>query len=354
MFLFTGNVCSANIFDSDSVLEISVAYDISKLQLEKEDLREKGLPGKITTVNDNKIFNVEVLSRGKGSFDCQQPQLGFIFNKKENKGTLFEGLKKIKLFTKGTCLENKQDDEQDKQIIANYLIYKLYEEFTEYSFKTRLLKIRYSDTSAKIADYIQFGFFLEPVNSIEKRFNFTQIELLDLLTLKEGILALINTPLLSKVNAFEFFIANFDYGIPGYYSHIINDSGNTPLYYGEKNSKMFKSQSGEIFPFIYDFDFSRFGYFGPMCMFGYRFFMGEEFNPDCSADVFKETFQEDLKRFTYGDDVKKNSSGLAQAFTQWEIKQKDLIGELGSEYRKGMIEFMKAFEIVFKEAGTQN
>ncbi len=72
---------------------------------------------------------------------------------------MFEKINKIKLFTKGTCLENKTDNEQDKQIIANYLIYNLYEEFSEFHFKTRLVKINHEDTSKKYLPYDQYAFF---------------------------------------------------------------------------------------------------------------------------------------------------------------------------------------------------
>ncbi len=66
-----GTAVSQTVYDGQEVLEISLFYDIKKLQVEKEDLRESGLPGKLTTLEDGKVFPVEIMSRGGGSFECE-------------------------------------------------------------------------------------------------------------------------------------------------------------------------------------------------------------------------------------------------------------------------------------------
>lgn len=347
ILLLTLSICGnafANIFATQSLLELNLEYDISKLQAEKENLREDGLPGKLTTLSDNKHYEVEILARGAGSFDCQQPQLSFKFKSKQNNGTIFEGLKKVKVFTKGTCLENRQDEDQDKQIIANYLIYKLYEEMADKNFQTRLLRINYTDISGKIAPYSQYAFFLEPVQVLEKRLGLVNLEEPEMQILNTGIVPLMNKDLLSTVNGFEFFIANLDYGVPGFFSHILQGAGSETIYYLEKNAKLFQSPSGEIFPIIYDFDISRFAYFGPICLFGYRFFMSDEFDPTCSVEAIKTSIQEDLNQFRYASDVASNKPKLIQGFHRWKVKHADLISTLGKTYEDGMLVFIHSFD----------
>lgn len=342
------NAFAANIFNDNSVINIELEYNIARLQAEKENLREDGIPGKFKTISNSKTYQIKVLSRGKGSFSCKQPQLKLKFNKKENKGTQFSGIKKVKLFTKGTCLDNDFNKEQDKEIIANYLIYKLYEEVTNYSFRVRLLKIKYIDSSKTYPVYEQYGFLLEPKKVLEKRLALKYVEIPTLFQLAEKIPSLTNPNLLSIVNGFEFFIANYDYGIPGFFSHIINSSEMADIYFGEKNSKMFKKNTGEMFPIIYDFDFSRFGYMAPICTFGYPFF-ATNYNMECSVNVIASNIKNDLNKFKYSIDVHKNSDKMLKALSAWRKKYSILLSMLGKEYLEGLNHFPTAFQKVINE-----
>ena len=340
--LFSFNAFSAPIFDDSSIIEIELEYDIDRLQVEKEDLREEGLEGKLTISSLNKSYPIEVLTRGNGSFACLQPQLKLKFDKDVYKKTVFKKLKKVKLFTKGTCLANKTDSDQDKGIIANYLIYKLYSEMTEYSFKTRLLKIRYHDTSGTYADYTQYGFLLEPKKHVEKRLNLENIDELDLLQMGPLITPRIEKAQLKVVNAFELMIGNYDYGIPGMFSHILNDSWGDEIYYGEKNSKIYEDQNGNLIPFIYDFDISRFGYTTSICTFSLPFFY-DHYNGkfDCSQNALTDIIQKDLARFRYSDDFYLHQKGLLAGLVSWREKHRDLISLLGTAYEMGLDNFIQ-------------
>jgi len=337
------------LFDSNETLELELTYDINKLQIEKEDLRLKGLSGKLITTTDRKEFPVEVLSRGAGSFDCKQPQLKIKFNKKDNKNTIFESLKKVKLFTKGLCLDNKTSVEQDRNILANYLNYKLYEEFTLAHYKTRLVKINYIDSSGTYKPYTQLAFFLEPKNSLEKRLELKYIEKMDLPTLKEEIKLHTDYKQSAIVHAFEFFIANYDYGIPGQFSHIINDSGYGEINFFEKNSKMFVDRSGSYIPFIYDFDISRFGYWGDFCFVGFPFFNHNyPMPPSCNSQGLEAMLVNDLAKFKFQQDVRDHSSYLVNAFRAWRTQYAEEIEYLGTAYSSGFDAFIHAFIEVTK------
>lgn len=344
--LFSLSAISAPIFDDNSVIEINLSYDIAKLQADKENLREEGLEGTLIELSTNLELPVQVLTRGKGSFDCLQPQLKLKFDKKLTKETIFKKLKKVKLFTKGTCLENKTDSEQDRQIIANYLIYKLYEEMTDYSFKTRLLKINYTDISGTYSDYTQYVFFLEPKKNLEKRLKLKNVSHIELLQMADKVVPLLDNETVKLVNAFELMITNYDYGISGLFSHIINDSGYEGAYYGEKNSKIYQNENGKMIPFIYDFDFSRFGYTAPVCMFGYAFFHSNfVYNPECSVENLADTLNRDLKMFKYKDDFYSNLKTLVVGLTAWSDKHKALIDMLGPEYNHGLNNFKATLQL---------
>ncbi len=88
--LFSNSIFAVPLFDESSILEIILQYDITKLQVDKEHLRKSGLNGIIKDVKTQKEYLVEVLSRGKGSFDCQQPQLKIKFDKKIQKNQFLQ------------------------------------------------------------------------------------------------------------------------------------------------------------------------------------------------------------------------------------------------------------------------
>lgn len=327
---------AGSLFASEEPLQITLKYDITKLQAKKDALREEGLPG--TLQIDNTKLDVTVMARGKGSFRCKQPQLKIGFNKATTSGTAFDGYKKIKLFTQGRCLENKTDEETDKKILANYLIYKLYEQVFPRHFKTRLVQVSYTDISGKVKPYKQLAFFMEPEKNVEARLQIKKLEDDDLRILDQQLPALTDADDVSLMNAFQFFIGNFDYGIPGFYSHI--QRGIFPV---EKNVQLYQDGKGVLRPIAYDWDFSRLNYAGSNCGISIRFFADGAMNADCSVEELKFTYADDFVAFHYQDDVYMHVRSLMESFKKWRAANKANIETLGSMYSEQLDAFEQAF-----------
>jgi hypothetical protein len=170
--------------------------------------------------------------------------------------------------------------------------------------------------------------------------------MMQLMELNIRLPELSSADIVSKVNAFEFLIANYDYGIPGYFSHIINDSLSNQIYYGEKNSKMFRDDNGSLIPFIYDFDFSRFGYMGPYCGFGFPFFWGAEPDLECDTNNLKNILLTDLEKFKYKNDVILHLPLFSKSLESWKKKNQSLIELLGKEYSNGLDNFQEALKSI--------
>lgn len=343
MFAMAKALPAGNLFKSDVPLQMTLKYDIKKLQVEKESLEENGLPGSLQI--DNKNLEVAILPRGKGSFSCKQPQLKIDFKKTATAGTPFEDFKKIKLFTTGTCLDNRTDAENDKRILANYLIYKLYEQVFPIHFKTRLVEISYTDVSGKFEPYSQLAFFMEPDKNIEPRLNLKRIEQPELLSLGSKLAEIADPDTVSLMHAFQFFIGNFDYGIPGFYSHIADSVWN-----GEKNVQMFQGADKALYPIGFDWDFSRFNYEGDTCNVSRKFFIDGSASAECSADVLPLIYEEDIAPFRYKSDVIRHLPQLLQAFQQWREANKTNLDKLGSKYNEGLDMFTEAFEQAISKA----
>ena len=64
----------------------------------------------------------------------------------------------------------------EKLILREFLVYKIYNLFTPMSFRVRLLRINYNDTRGKIKRYTQYGFLIEDVDDVTKRNNCREVE----------------------------------------------------------------------------------------------------------------------------------------------------------------------------------
>ncbi len=121
-------------------------------------------------VGNNRSYEFDVELRTRGHFRnkkdiCNFPPLRINFKKKHIEGTIFEGSDKIKLVTH--C--NSDDPEANQNVMTEYLIYRIYNLFTDYSFRVRAAKISYVDINETTNAIIQYAFFIEKTNMIEER-----------------------------------------------------------------------------------------------------------------------------------------------------------------------------------------
>lgn len=336
---------SGTLFQDQAPLQISLSYDISQLKLSKESLRDsdQGLPG-VVSIGDTSI-PVEVTPRGKGSFSCEQPQLKLNFKKSQVQGTPFTDLKKIKLFTSGICIPNGTNPEHDKLILSNYLVYKLYEEVFPIYYRTRLVEISYTDTSGQIAPYKQLAFFMEPEDHIEARLNLHRFEQEDLDKIKNEIVQMTDSEYAAHMHAFQFFIGNLDYGVPGYFYHI---SGSTNVF--EKNMHMYQNkENGKLIPIGFDWDFSRLLYIGRSCGgVSAPFFFGNRGPLQCEPEKLKAVYKVDFAEFRYQNNVVQALPRLVSAFRMWREKEKESFKLLGPEFSQGLDAFIEAFPAAIK------
>lgn len=154
-----------------------------------------------------KEIMVEVRARGhfrKNPDNCDFPPLKLKFRKESVAGTVFEGLKDIKMVTH--CQNEIPDYEQ--YVLQEYLIYKTYNIYTPLSFKTRLARIHYMDMSGPQDTLTRFAFFRENPEDMASR---NHGELLEFESAPQDKL---DQDQLSLMAIFNYMIINTDYSIP--------------------------------------------------------------------------------------------------------------------------------------------
>ena len=222
------------IFGDETPMDLTLKYDIKsfiKNKMKGEYLdAELFIHYKDYTVTKN----IRLKARGNNRRqECFFPPIFLNFKTDPIKSTELKGFKKIKLVTH--CSSSKIYTDY---ILKEYLIYKLYNVLTDYSFRVKLLNMNYVDTSKRKKNYQRFGVLIEPVELLAKRTNSIEIE--SEVVRGENVIE----EKADLVSLFNYMIGNTDWRIKG--GH---------------NMKFLKSLK-EITPFVipvpYDFDYSGF------------------------------------------------------------------------------------------------
>lgn len=198
------------LFASDSILELTIIADLDSLFAfteEEPDYQSARLM--YTNPESEDMIEMNILVKPRGNFrrkpeHCDFPPLKMKFYKSERQGTIFEDLKDVKLVTH--CQTDKQ--EYDQYVLEEYLIYKAYNIFTDFSFKVRLARITYIDAITRADTLTRFAFILENAEHMAERNN---CELLELETVPPEELDLKHFTLMSL---FNYMMLNTDYSIP--------------------------------------------------------------------------------------------------------------------------------------------
>jgi hypothetical protein len=192
-----------SLFESDELFEITLRFDISYYMRKKPE--EEYLDAILTyhTSNSDSI-NKQIKVRSRGILRhswCDFPPLSLNFKMKDSVGQEFSGINKLKMVTH--CKSGYQD-----YILKEYLIYKLYNVLTDYSFRVRLLRINYINTAKESKPIQEFGFFIEPVALFEKRTN--SIELKSIKPNQK----MVKPEMMDRMAIFNYMIGNPDWSVP--------------------------------------------------------------------------------------------------------------------------------------------
>ncbi len=194
------------LFRSDSILEIQVTLPIEDVI---NDLEERNqYESTISYVDEDgqtTVHKVKIHVRGKTRAlkqICSFPPLMLNFKKKEIQNSIFKGQNKLKLVAH--CQDSKLSQEYVRK---EYVVYKMYEIISPYSFKVRLCKITYIDKNNRQEPITYNGFLIESINHLAKRS--------DMKEYKESLRnqEVLNKDNLDKLVLFQYMIGNLDWSI---------------------------------------------------------------------------------------------------------------------------------------------
>jgi hypothetical protein len=227
-----------SLFQSDELLYLELRTDYNVLEEGRwsENERKGGETEYQDAVllygpEDDRIeIPLRVKARGvfrRNPQHCKFPPLMLNFKKKEVKNTLFEKQDKLKLVT--TC-------QTEPEVVKEYLIYKMYNEITEFSYNVRMVEILYFNTAKNKKLNERIGFLREGDERASKRNNAEIIK-------KHHFPFDLNPDSEAKLSMFQFMIGNTDW--------FYTTGQNMDVMYPEDTTLA-------PIPVPYDFDFSEF------------------------------------------------------------------------------------------------
>ncbi len=218
-----------DFFDSDEILEVKMKFSVKEMKYETND----------STYLDSYFYykdekgtwdSVFVDLRARGNFrrdNCYYPPIRMKVKKKNAKGSILEGHKNFKIVL--PCAKSKS---ADAYLVKEYLCYQLFEEVSEYTFSTRMVKISLEDQDSKNGEPEELmGFLIEHDDDVADRFGGE--------ILKEVKIAptfMVDTATV-RHDFFQMMIGNTDWS--SLFRH---------------NEKVLKLDQQRVVPLAYDFD----------------------------------------------------------------------------------------------------
>lgn len=225
-----------SLFDSDEIFKISIRADFKELIKHKEDGEYRDAECSYM-LNDTILIRNELKIRARGNYRrnyCSLPPVMLNFKKTDYLVVANKDLDKMKMVS--VCRQNKTSQQY---IFKEYLVYKMYNILTDYSFKTRLIKLSYVDTGEKLKPDSSYAFIIEPVDVLAERHDAIEIES------KIMHQDLSNYDHMNFVAVFQFMVGNLDWSVP--------------VQHNIKQLKPLKATTTrDVIVVPYDFDFTGF------------------------------------------------------------------------------------------------
>lgn len=303
------------LFYKEEPLELTLKLDLKQLQRSRRD--EKYQDAEMTChVNESFDLTHPVRVKTRGIYrrdNCTYPPFWLNIRHAGIEADSLREVVKMKMVVR--CRSSKQ---YDPYVLREFLAYKIFNLITPFSYRVRLIRLRYIDTGRKNEETLDWAFLIEPDELMEKRLRGKMIKS-DQLSMRT-----VNPHVMDQVAMFQYMIGNGDYSVTGRHNLriIALEDPDQP-------------QGFLVIP--YDFDYTGLinahyavpGEGLPINSVRERYFLG----PCRSDDIFKEVLEEFS---TYYDPI---------------ISYLEGFDYLEQEEREDMIEYIKDF---YRQAGRDD
>jgi hypothetical protein len=229
---------AAKLFRSNDILTLEITAPFKKIFSKRGEDRDQ-YPAKMVLIEGTVRTEFDVLLRLRGNSRadrdiCNFPPLKVEFNKEQVKKTLFAKQKDLKLVTH--CRGGSSKYQQ--YYVNEYLLYRMYNEVTDQSYRVRLANITYLKPGDAKPLTQAYGFFVERITNVGKRNGMEKVDdaQIDHTTL--------NQMATNRFIMFQYMIGNLDWSV-------MSGDKDQPCCH---NARILRAADGTKVPVPYDFD----------------------------------------------------------------------------------------------------
>jgi hypothetical protein len=298
------------LFASNDLLKLTLRFDVTHFRWKKP--KDEYMDALLTYhINDKDSINKEIRLKTRGTMRneyCDFPPIKLNFMKQDSLKKVPGKITNLKMVTH--CQSGNEE-----YVLKEFLIYKLYNELTDLSFRVRLVRVEYINinTNKKSKSIAAYAFLIEPEEMLAERTHSMHLKIANISQ------KTIMPEIMDRVAIFNYMIGNTDWSVSK-----------------QHNIKVFSVSPSEtsyraaIVP--YDFDFSGLvnaHYALPAEGSGLESVRERRYLGICRSE---DIFAGDLREFR---DKKENFYRVVNEFSQLsERTKKDIISYLDSFYRE--------------------
>ena len=162
-----------SLFDCGNELEIQLELPLKQLKRRASDRPVVDATLRYTDSQGEQIvLEAQVTTRGRSRLEqCSFPPLSLLLDKKQVKGTVFTGQKKLKIVTQ--CRNGKRYLDYLRQ---EYGVYRAYDVIADPAFRVRLLRITFRDTGKDMREEEHVAFFIESIGEVARRSDLDRVK----------------------------------------------------------------------------------------------------------------------------------------------------------------------------------
>lgn len=192
------------LFKNDDVIKLRIVTNIKALQKDRGASPANHWGELYYTRKKKGDLKIPIKLKVRGNFrkaskNCIFPPLLLDLPHKKDKNSIFERQNRLKLVTHCQSVE---------YIFHEYLVYRMYNLITNYSFRARIAQVTYEDSAGNRKPEVSYAFLLEDEDDMAKRNG------AKLYTLKQIPIPRVDSLQMATVAVFEYMIGNTDWSVP--------------------------------------------------------------------------------------------------------------------------------------------
>ena len=233
--LAPASIRAQGLFKKSDALEITIITGLNTL-IRDRDSTDRVTHGGELSYKDSSGASVKVpvLLRTRGHFrrqtrNCDFPPLKVEMTKATARNTIFEGNRTLKLAS--TCRPSRGEYEQ--YILQEYVLYRMYQALTPWSYRTRLAHVTYQDSTGKAKSVQSWAFFVEDDGDLAQRRNSRRFDT------KGAYFDDVEHQQVGLMQLFAYMVGNTDWSVSGLH-----------------NVTLLRDSVGVVYPVPFDFDWT--------------------------------------------------------------------------------------------------